>query len=90
MLVRIATSIRDAYSQGSGSVDVDMYVSPAALLNTAGLVEEGTSIKEAIEVTFLADVAWDKAHRESVRGMIEMHLRDKARSGLKAARGPRK
>ena len=77
-LVRIAGSIRQAYEEGSGSVDVDLYVSPAALLNTAELVAGGEAeITEAIKLTFLTDVAWTKPKRESVLNLIELHLRDR-------------
>lgn len=87
-LVRIAGSIREAYELGSGSVDVDLYVSPRALLDAAGLVaDDGASIKEAIELTFLSKVAFTKPKREAVRGLIEMHLRDRGKGRKKPLKG---
>lgn len=88
-LVRIANSVRDAYTNGSGDVDVDLYVSPAGLLNSAGLVAGGTTIKEAIDLTWIADVAWSKPHRMSVRALIDLEIRDsrtRKRPGAKTAR----
>ena len=76
-LVRIANTIREAHENGSGSVDVDLYVSPAALLNCAGLVAEGVPMLEAVELTWLADVAWTKAKRESVKGVLDLHIKKK-------------
>jgi MoxR-like ATPase len=79
-LVRIAGSIRQAYEEGNGTVDVDLYVSPAALLNTAGLIAGGEAgMEEAIELTFLTDVAWTKSKRESVRNLVQLHLRDRGK-----------
>jgi MoxR-like ATPase len=76
-LVRIANTIREAHENGSGSVDVDLYVSPAALLNCAELVAEGVPMLEAVELTWLADVAWTKAKRESVKGVLDLHIKKK-------------
>lgn len=76
VLVRIAMTVRDAYENGSGEMEVDMATSPAALLNSAALVSEGFAVLEAIELTWLADVAHTKAHRESVKATIDMHLRE--------------
>jgi MoxR-like ATPase len=73
VLVRIANSIRDGYRTGSG-IDVDLYVSPAALLNSAALVAEGASIAEAIEHTWIAEVAKTSERRAAVRETITAHL----------------
>ena len=83
-LVRIANEIRRAHEEGSGAVDVDLYVSPAGLLNSAELVAAGVPIMEAIELTWLADVAYTKAHRESTKAKIDMIIRE--RKGRKGAR----
>jgi MoxR-like ATPase len=76
-LVRIANTIREAHENGSGSVDVDLYVSPSALLNCAELVADGVPMLEAVELTWLADVAWTKAKRESVKGVLDLHIKKK-------------
>ena len=81
-LVRIANTIREAYEYGGGSdLDVDLYVSPAALLNTAELVAGGTSISEAIDLTWAAEVAHTKAKREKVRAVIDQNIRDRRIKG---------
>lgn len=75
-LVRIAGAVRDAYEHGSGDVDVDLYVSPAALIESAALVAAGLTVAEAVEDTWLADVAWTKPKAESVRALVDLHVRD--------------
>jgi nitric oxide reductase NorQ protein len=80
-LVRIAATIRDAYEQGTGGLDVDMYVSPASLLQAAQLVAEGETIKQACELTFMVEVAKTKAKREKVRDVIDGHTRTRAKRG---------
>jgi len=72
-LVRIANSIRDAYRSGAG-IDVDLYVSPASLLQTAELVADGATISEAIELTWLVEVARTAERRAAVRETIAAHL----------------
>lgn len=77
-LVRIGNAVREAYEYGGGSdLDVDLYVSPAALLISAGLVAEGLSLSEAIELSWLVDVARTKDKREKVRAMIDQNIRDR-------------
>jgi MoxR-like ATPase len=71
-LTVIAKAIRDAHAHGSSAVEVDMYVSPRALLNTAMLVVEGDSILDAVSTTWLADVAWSKAKRKSVIALVNL------------------
>ena len=73
ILVRIANSIRDAYRSGAG-IDVDLYVSPASLLQTAELVADGATISEAIELTWLVEVARTAERRAAVRETIAAHL----------------
>jgi|GEM_PF-6804626 MoxR-like ATPase len=73
ILVRIANSIRDAYRSGAG-IDVDLYVSPASLLQTAELVADGATISEAIELTWLVEVARTAERRSAVRETIAAHL----------------
>lgn len=73
ILVRIANSIREAYRSGAG-IDVDLYVSPASLLQTAEIVADGATISEAIELTWLVEVARTAERRAAVRETIAAHL----------------
>ena len=83
-LVRIANAIRDAYENGGADLDVDLYVSPAALIETAGMVADGYGIEAAITATWLPDVARTKSKREGVRQVIEANLRERKRKVSKA------
>ena len=74
VLVRIANTIRQQIEEGPTSVDVENAVSPAALLQSAALVAQGYTIREAIEDTWLAEVAATKPQRESVREAIDGHM----------------
>jgi MoxR-like ATPase len=73
-MVNMANDVRMAFEQGNGQMDVDLYVSPAALLNCAELVAAGKEILDAVRLTWLADVAWTKAKRESLIGALELRL----------------
>jgi hypothetical protein len=44
------------------------------LLNCAELVAAGKEILDAVRLTWLADVAWTKAKRESLIGALELRL----------------
>jgi len=83
VLVRIANTIRQQVEEGPTSVDVENAVSPAALLESAALVAQGYTIKEAIEDTWLAEVAKTKPQRESVREAIDSHLSDTGKASKK-------
>ena len=85
-LVRIANTVREAYEYGNGDLDVDLYVSPAALLESAEMVAAGSPIAEAIEATWLSEVAQTRAKREKVRAMIESHIRERKPSKARAKR----
>lgn len=79
-LVRIANAVREAYEFGGGSdLDVDLYVSTAALLESASLMSEGLDLAEAIELTWLVEVARTKEKRQKVRDMIDQNVRDTSR-----------
>ncbi len=85
-LVRIATTVREAYEYGNGDLDVDLYVSHAGLLETAEMIAGGSTIAEAIEATWLSEVAQTKAKREKVRAMVESHIRERRRPRSKKSR----
>lgn len=74
VLVRIANTIREQVEQGPTEVDCENAVSPAALLESAALVAQGYSIREAIEDTWLAEVATTKAQRASVMDKVDIHV----------------
>ena len=85
-LVSVATLIREGYAKPEGGVEIDMYVSPAALLNSAKLVARGLPYMEAIRLTWLADVGWTKTKREAIAGIIEAKLPKPSASPVTASR----